>query len=69
VAKSKIIEGLKQAVRHARCANRHVPSHVTTKTDDHEWTTECMKCGHSWTYEDRADGLRLIRPTKGKTPQ
>jgi hypothetical protein len=60
----KIIEGLKEALRHARCVNRHVESHVTTKIAEHTWKTECMKCRYSWTREERHDGLEVIRPVK-----
>lgn len=62
----QIISGLKDAVRHARCTNRHVEHHVTTKTSEREFTTECMKCGHSWITEDRGDWhkpIRVVRPT------
>lgn len=56
MAKSKIIEGLKDAVRHARCVNRHVDHHVTSMVDARIRTVECMKCKHKWREEDRYDG-------------
>ena len=58
---NKIITGLKDALRHARCVNRHVESHVTTKTAEREYTTECIACGHSWTERVKYDGLEAIR--------
>lgn len=60
----KIINGLKEALRHARCVNRHVESHITTKIADGKWKTECMECRHSWTEEDRDGALRVIRPVQ-----
>ena len=60
-AGKKIIEGLKESVRYARCQNRHVESHVTTKTGEHEFTVECQKCGLSWVIEDRDEGFQVIR--------
>lgn len=56
MAKSRIIDGLREAVRHARCANRHVEHHVTTEITDRERVIKCMKCGHEWREQDR-DGI------------
>ena len=54
---NKIIRGLKDAVWHARCVNRHVDQHVTTVLSERERTVECMKCGHGWREQDRYDGI------------
>lgn len=61
---SKIIKGMKEALNHSMCANRHRESHVTTKTADREYTVECSRCGHSWIEESRYDGLEAIRVVK-----
>lgn len=59
-----LVDGLKSAARHARCENDHVESHVTTKTGERTFTTECGICGHSWTTEDRGSWHKPIRVVK-----
>lgn len=61
---NKIIASLKEALRHARCVNRHVEKHITTKIGDDLWETTCMRCGHSWTEEYQDEALKVIRPVK-----
>lgn len=56
MAVSKIIRGLKEAVRHARCSNWHLDQHVTTPISASVRAVECMKCGAKWREEDRDDG-------------
>ena len=54
-SENKIMAGLDERARHARCSTRHEECHVTTKTGQYEFTTECGICGRSWVTVDKGD--------------
>ena len=62
-SESKIMAGLDERARHARCSTRHEECHVTTKTGQYEFTTECGICGRSWVTVDKGDWHQPIKAT------